>query len=736
MNLNILNAEINRLLDIDSDIRAISRNLFIYYGGSFSELESFFNQSEFTLKNERIKALWRWLDLNNYDSTDNIREKIKSVLMDLNSVQSVSGVLENSIRHIISSTIQIFIIFDLLSHDGIESLKVCLAYLEEVINEFNLNLIVKKIGILQISKVETNSIASIAANDIDKLYDDCRDHFDKLFIIQCQNKQNLMIINDEEWKTLISILLSYLSMLPARMDMDDYLEWIKRQRPSDNRISAFSAKKFILPIFEIAKYVLLLKGSELLKETYFHISDEQLNEFSRGIVANVLTERNIEDEDKFAAALMEEAEEDIINPIAALDEIPSNLSPDEIIQIFRTFINKLDDYYEYNKTLLSSQAQDFYENYGYILTNILDKVLNSYKGAASIALSAMEDLVSNIEEKHKKAGELSLENPNENLQNALNRVQEEAAKEPPLTAIILRLIPFSIVGLILIIYIFPLNIGWHQELFWGSVIVTLGTIVLGLIQWHGWKNRFIKAVTDFRIILYDTWRKNLNNWGKELYGEFLPKYISKTNSFKHEIEELCDRLKYVFDFTEKHYEPKIESNNTFVSTIIKNKKEMEFFKKFVQDDFILKEPEKVLEQKLVKLWWRLSDRKAKELNPMEQNILEKAALGLIPYSNGLFQYSLCNYLNEHDKKKSEIYNQLLNLYSPFVMLDPNKMGSTHNHAVLRWKMSSCINEKVIDKAIATLKRVISMTELKETFTNFCSSVISFEDGIKFQSIKR
>jgi len=727
MELQKLQNEIRGKFAFDEDIDKISRNLFLCFGENIADLESFIKQYEFPVNDEGIHSFWRWINLS---SQDNSNKTIQKTLLDLISLQTTGEALDKKNLQLITDPIQIFIIFDLTIPEADSKLKAILSELDEIIENLKIEFFIAKIGVLITDRIINQELKHIPDDDLHSLYKGIEQRFDYLFFLQCQNEQNISITSDEEWISLIANLLYYLAMYPTRVALGEFKEFIKRHQPSRHGISAFSSTSYTLPMNEIVQYVLLSKGSDLLKETYFEIEDEELNRITNGKVEKFKSDNHIVNVEQFPNALLEDSSDQILSPLPVLDNLSSDSVPGRIVEIYRTVIQNLDSYLSHNKSVLKAKAEQFYSQFEYSLIETLDSMLNSYKGAAVISRKFMGDLTEHLNEQLEESKKLLYSNSTSDIAMELDNLQAEAEREPPLLAMISRLIPFAFISILLIIQILNWNTGYQSVLLFGTIIMSLGVIGLSFILRHAWKNRFVDKLIHLRRLLDKQWKERLDNICLELYHDLLPKYIEKLNSVKEDIEKLNDRLDYLFKYIDDHYQPHIYPHNRFWVNVVKEKSEMSYFFRFVNDEYIRKEPEAVVKDKLLKLWWRLGN--GEELNPLEWEILEKAAMRLIPYSHAIFGCSICDYLIDNKNKKLEILNQLQQCYLPFVKLDPNRKENLYDHGVLEWRKDSC---GIVDEAETTLKKNISSIEVNDSLTDYRFSVLYFKEGINYESLK-
>ena len=699
-----------------------SRIIYVILSQSMTEIK-LLHQKWYPIFDENVSQFHQWVLFSGDE--EQLERDLKSCLMNLFDTTIYTSLAEQGYQ-LVETVNQIIVIGDLTDADIDYKLKLTTKTLEGILKDFStVQTPFYWIGVFQLRNFRTNKDGQLQINMPENLefLKPYRDRFDRIFVMDVLNENGIVIKKAGDFNAMVGQLLYFLRKSPIRYFQNNnsqgFSEWLKSCNFSEGMVSGISAVSIMLPIDEIMELNAVGKGVKVLKEAFLADYDEEL--------ANSAFELFLSNNDVFSLETLQNKLKNNENfkLLDPFEEISVEDLEDEgkAVFIYKSVDASLSRLAEENKKILKQHSNEIIQNFGYSLSDQVDKILTEESACISLAAAFMEKLENNLKVLETQVSTTKPEyaDPSPLIQYAKRKI----SGGPEKVAVFIRTLILSIT------IFFGMYNYWVQSLLSFTGLLLL-LIIVTFIYWHAFRTRLERKILKIEKYIREKWLALMQYNYEQIMSEILIETSKIVKEQKSKIQFASERIEEIIKYFKYKYKIEIEDENTVWRYFLKNENDFEKYKDLITVPVSDVAKSYLKKKEPLTFWGRISQSNAVELNEWELELAEKAFVHLLPYTDQILQLSICKILSDQEDRSNTMVNLLVRISQPFVTLVP-EAKNPEQRIVLQIGQGDCDN--ISTRFKQELSNHYKHVEMQSSQTPYTLSFLSFSDNIYLKDIR-
>jgi hypothetical protein len=678
------------------DLKYIYKNIFIILNSSLNSIRSWYEK--ILPLNEDISKYFIWSDEND------IEEKLQNAF----DIRVREELIKKG--YSLMDFVQLIFIGDLTENETIEKI----IRINEKIEKKYGNFTKFKIGAFLIEK-ENEKI-----KNFDKFKEITHKIFDDVFLIDIFNK-NAFIKNENDLYSLFGHLLYLLSTLPIsynlKKQLDLYKENLGRNKDTVNSFSSFS---YVLPIDEIFENIVIIKGIELIRESFLNPNPDIKN-VAENYGNDFLNKFSLNNLNSLDNSISNLTNSKLKNPLSSIPQWRFQNTEDFLLQI-ENLVNSLNKYSEENKKIIEDKCKKFLDTLKNSLNETLNNIILKNKGGICIAWKFLKFLNTHV--KGNLISERIERYSYNHINSLISEIRREFERSPKVEAFIARM---GILWFSILLGIFYIETNIFNCILY-AIPFTILFIFFGFLIMHSFITKIERMVIRLNHSITDTWTSFSNFVRRNAINEMLKEFQKVINDILINIINTTKRVRELSKRFMKEYIPPSPNSSSFWNYIdINEERKKQFLNKLevnideIANDFLNN-------LKIENLWEKFSPLNTR-LSEFESELLEKASLNFIPYCEEILNCSIYDILSNNDEFNIFL-NHLENNREPFIKIKPEHTSTLFDQYILEIR-----EEKIERDKLEKLTKIFQQIELIDNPSLYRISFFVITRGIKFEDIE-
>lgn len=495
--------------------------------------------------------------------------------------------------------------------------------------------------------------------------------FHRVFFLDISNPQGTFLSEEKDQRCLAGHLLYFLITYPMSAELPhQFAEWLLRNNADEGFVSGFSAFSLVVPIDQILETIAIFKGTEVMKES---LLTERSPDRHLLYLSDFLQKNSMLQLEEVKKAVSEDSSFPLRDPTDSLPDF-STMRSEDYLETVNAIDGSLPGTAKDHAEAMEKIGERLLINWKESLEDHLETMATHELGGLLMAKKFLQSLQTHIEKiLPPKVEPPQYSDPGGCILTLWRLLDRGPRKE----AIYGRALTLALVSEVAVAS-FPLSLLTKVLLLVGLPALSLA---LAFFVSYSARQEIQNQILTLVRLLREKWKALIEAERLKVAERCLKDLLERVKKLQKEVESALKRVEELVDYFQNRYLPPFPEEFAFWKYVVKEREELLQFQDLCRADISTVAGDYLEKDRPLLLWHRLSPPTTSEPNPLEQSLVEKAAIRVLPDCADILNLHILSFLQTGNRQIDGYKMAMIRGAQPFLNLHPGSRSPELNAAL-------------------------------------------------------